>query len=95
MLKLEQMNALMVPAILRCAFTASICSDEPWRISEEDKAKNRAAYLERIAKRIEEELAWLAAAELRRAGVARIPATKDKTLRSSDRREERLCSRSC
>jgi hypothetical protein len=59
--KLEQMNALLVPAILRCAFTASIYSDERWRISEEEKTKNRADYQERISRRIEEELAWLAA----------------------------------
>ena len=60
-LKLEQMNELLVPAILRCAFTASIYLDEPWRISEEDRAKNRTGNQARIARRIEEELAWLAA----------------------------------
>jgi hypothetical protein len=60
-MKLEQMNTLLVPAILRCAFTAAIYLDEPWRISEEDKAKNRAGNQARIARRIEEEIACLAA----------------------------------
>jgi len=42
--KLEQINALLVPAILRCAFTASVYPDEPWRISAEQKETNRSAY---------------------------------------------------
>jgi hypothetical protein len=58
--KLEQINALLVPAILRCAFSASVRADEPWRISAEQKEANRSAYRERIRKQIDTELAWLA-----------------------------------
>lgn len=59
--RLEHINAHLVPAILRCAFNASIGPDEPWRISEEQKAANRSAHKERIRKEIESELAWLGA----------------------------------
>ncbi len=60
LLQLEQINALLVPAILRCAFAASVYPDEPWRISAEQKEANRSAYQERIQKQIDLELAWLA-----------------------------------
>ena len=59
--KLEQINPRLVPAILRCAFTASVHPDLPWRISEEKKKASISAYQERIRKRIEEELTWLKA----------------------------------
>jgi hypothetical protein len=57
--KLGQINALLLPAILRCAFTASVYPYEPWRISTEQKESNRSAYQERIWKQIDLELAWL------------------------------------
>jgi hypothetical protein len=60
LVKLEQINARFVPAILRCAFTASVYPHEPWRISAEQKEINRLANQERIQKQIDSELAWLA-----------------------------------
>ena len=59
--KLEQIKPLLIPAILRCAFTASVCPDQPWRISAEQKETNRSAYQERVQKQIDSELAWLGA----------------------------------
>ena len=60
LVKLEQINARFVSAILRCTFTASVYPHEPWRISAEQKEINRSANRERIQKQIDSELAWLA-----------------------------------
>ncbi len=58
---LDQTNPLLIPAVLRCAFAASVRLDLPWDMSEEEKEKNRVADHERIQERIESELAWLSA----------------------------------
>ena len=58
---LERINPLFIPAMLRCAFAASVNLDNPWRLSDEEKEKNRAVDQERIQKEIKSELAWLAA----------------------------------
>lgn len=57
---LERINPLLIPALLRCAFGASVKVDIPWRLPEEEKEKNRAADQERIRKEVQSELAWLA-----------------------------------
>ena len=57
----ESINPLFIPAMLRCAFAASVNLDNPWRLSDEEKEKNRAVDQERIQKEIKSELAWLAA----------------------------------
>jgi hypothetical protein len=58
---LEQINPLLIPAVVRCAFDASVKSDLPWGLSEEKKNKHKAADQERVQKRIDCELAWLGA----------------------------------
>ena len=47
--------------MLRCAFAASVRLDLPWGLAEEEKEKSRVADQERIQKRIDSELTWLAA----------------------------------
>ena len=56
---LQQTYARLVPAILRCVFTAALKPDEPWKIADEEKEKNKALYQKRILDRISEELLWL------------------------------------
>ena len=58
---LQQVNPLLVPAVLRCAFAASVRLDLPWGLAEEEKGKSIAADHERIQERIDSELAWLEA----------------------------------
>lgn len=58
---LEQVNPLLIPAVLRCAFAASVRLDLPWGLAEEEKEKSRVADYERIQKQIDSELAWLEA----------------------------------
>jgi hypothetical protein len=58
---LERINPLLIPAMLRCAFAASVKVDNPWRLPEEEKEKNKAADQDRVKRAIESELAWLAA----------------------------------
>jgi hypothetical protein len=58
---LEQVNPLLVPAVLRCAFAASVRLDLPWGLAEDEKEKSRVADQERIQKQIDSELAWLEA----------------------------------
>jgi hypothetical protein len=58
---LERINPLIIPAMLRCAFAASVMLDNPWRLSDEEKEKNRVVDQERVQKQIGAELTWLAA----------------------------------
>ncbi|MGB0122539.1 MAG: hypothetical protein WBP63_03830 [Silvibacterium sp.] len=58
---LEQVNPLLIPAVLRCAFAASVRLDLPWGLADEEKEKSRVADQERIQKQIDSELAWLKA----------------------------------
>ena len=57
--RLEQINPLLIPAVLRCAFSAAVRLDLPWGLPEEEKEKSRVADHERIQERIDSELAWL------------------------------------
>lgn len=56
---LEQVNPPLIPAVLRCAFAASVRLDLPWGLAEDKKEKSRVADQERIQKQIDSELAWL------------------------------------
>lgn len=56
---LAQVNPLLIPALLRCAFAASVRLDLPWGLADEEKEKSRVADQERIQKQIDSELAWL------------------------------------
>lgn len=56
---LEQINPLLGPAVLRCAFAAAVRLELPWSSSEEEKEKSRVLDHERIEGRIDSELAWL------------------------------------
>ena len=58
---LEQVNPLLIPAMLRCAFAAAVRLNLPWGLAEEEKEKSRVADQERIREQIDSELAWLAA----------------------------------
>ena len=58
---LEQINPLLIPAVLRCAFASAVRLDLPWGLPEDEKEKSRVADHGRIQERIDSELAWLGA----------------------------------
>ena len=58
---LAQVNPLLIPAVLRCAFAASVRLDLPWGLAEDEKLKSGVVDQERIQNQIDSELAWLEA----------------------------------
>lgn len=58
---LQQLDTRLIPALLRCAFTAAVRPSEHWGNSDEENEKNTNVYKKRVLDRVVGEASWLLA----------------------------------